>query len=371
MHFIIPQAQLVELIGKIQSIIPSKTVLPILSNILIEAEENSLTIKATDLTVSLVMHTDAKVLKKGSTALPARKFFQLIRELTAPYVEIESSEDLNITIKAGSSRFRLCGMNTSEFPQFPILDQDTWFDISCQKLKEQLSQTVFAAAKDESREALNGTLLVLENQKATFVATDGKRLARNSCEIPFEATEPSQYVIPLKTIEEIIRLLDDNDDGKIVVMRDKIALETPNACIISKLISKNYPDYKKVIPSTEDLSHVRLHKEELITLLKQVSLFITNVHPSALLTFEKGILKIEAASSEVGDSNVSMPIDYNAEPMQIAFNPLYFLDILRHSNDEVISFYFSDAYNPGLFSNDPSSTFVLMPMRIKSPAPVA
>lgn len=371
MHFIIPQSQLVELIGKIQSIIPSKTVLPILSNILIEAEENSLTIKATDLTVSLILHTDAKVLKKGSTALPARKFFQLIRELTAPYVEIEATEDLNIIIKAGSSRFRLCGMDKNEFPKFPMLNQDTWFDISCQKLKEQLSQTVFAAARDENREALNGVLLVMENQKATFVATDGKRLAKNSCSIPFEATESSQYVLPLKTIEEIIRLLDDNDEGKIVLMHDKIALETPNGCIISKLITKSYPDYQKVIPETSNLTHVRLHKEELITLLKQVSLFITTTHPAALLTFESGILKLEAASNEVGDSNVSMPIDYNSDPVQIAFNPLYFLDILRHGNDEVTNFYFSDAYNPGLFKDNPDSTYVLMPMRIKSPAPVS
>lgn len=364
MKVVISKMELVTLIGKIQSIIPPKPAIPILANILFEAVDDQLVLSATDLTVSIRAHADAKVVEEGSITLPAKRFFQLVRELTAPQVEIHlESPDVAI-INSGSSHFKIHGMHKEEFPEMPDLSEGTSLTLTTAVLKEMLTKTGFAAARDDNRQVLNGILMQSSGAAATFIGTDGKKLAKAHTKVDLPPGMQGSFILPIKAVEEIVRLLDAKEESvKLVLMSDKVSIEAGPVLLISKLISGQYPDVSRIIPEKKK-NPVQLHREELISLLRQVSLFTTENNSSVRFTFLPGELHLSAVSGDIGEGKVHMPANYGGEKIEIAFNPIYFLDILRHSKDETINFEVSDSYNPGLLTDSSDALFVLMPMRL-------
>ncbi|GAB4185070.1 MAG: DNA polymerase III subunit beta [Simkaniaceae bacterium] len=364
MKLLISREDLLKLISKVQSIVPSKPAIPVLANILLEASNDELIISATDLTVSVKVFGEAKVEQEGSITVPARRFFQLVRELTASQVEIDCSHEDIAHVHCGSSHFKLNGMHRSEFPNLPAFNESKELLINSEKFKEALMRTSFAAARDDSRHVLNGVLLHLKENALIFVGTDGKRLAKITLEAEVPATEFHEFILPLKGVEEIQKLLEEETQIKLFLMKDKIAVEFDRITLISKLLSGQFPDVDKVIPHRESLTAIALHREELISLLRQISLFTSEMASSVRFVFHDGELHLFANSSEIGEGTVSMPVDYSGPKIEIAFNPFYFLDILRHCKDETVQFYLSDSFNPGLLTDSTSAIFVIMPMRI-------
>jgi len=364
MKAIIQRSELVALIGRLQSIVPTKPIIPVLSNVLVEVSDGSIVLTATDLTVSMRGSASARVLEEGSITLPAKRFFQLIREMTVSEITLESKTDGVALITAGSSHFRLHGMDKNEFPAFPDLSHAENFSIDARKLKELFLKTSFACARDDTRQVLGGVYLEIENEKMTLVGTDGKRLAKAYDEISFYTAEKISMIIPLKAVEEMTRLLDVDEQVHIRLMHDKISLEFEGTTVISKLLVGQFPDFRRVIPKQDTMQKISIHREELISLLKQVALFTSEMSHSVRLVFDKGELKLQAANSDIGEGRVHMPVDYSNERLEIAFNPHYFIDILRHSSDEAVSFGLIDSFNPGSITDSTKSEFILMPMRL-------
>lgn len=360
----ISRLELVNLIGKVQSIVPSKPAIPVLANILLEAKGGRLTLSATDLTVSIKARMEANTQEEGAITLPARRFFGLVRELTSDQVEIACGEDEIVHITAGSSHFRINGMHQSEFPALPNVDEGSELDIKGSFLKDMLSKSAFAAARDDSRHVLNGVLMEVKEEKSTFIGTDGKRLAKVHSPVEFVSIQDRQFLLPLKAVEEMIKMLGNGTDAKLILMDERLALEVDQVCLITKLLSGQYPDVERVIPQRDESSRISLHREELMTLLKQVSLFTSEMSNSVKFIFSDGELKLESSSSDIGEGKVSMPVDYHSEVIEIAFNPGYFIDILKHCRDETVSFSVTDSYNPGLITDSSSALFVIMPMRL-------
>lgn len=363
MKVVIPKDDLVKSISHVQHIISSKPTIPILANILLEASEDQLILYATDLSVSMRCSVSAKIIEPGSLAIPARKFFQLVRELSVAQIKI-SVENNTVIIQAGDSVFRIHGMDKTEFPSLPDLKTSSQISFLSTQLKTLLQKSVFSAAKEESRYILNGVKMEIQNQIATFVGTDGKRLAKTSSSIEIDPSFLGSYILPLKAVDEMIRILDSEDASVIMnVMHDKISLESSNITLYAKLLSGQYPDVEKVIPE-KDSSPIHLHREELMMLLRQISLFTSDTTSSVRFSFDQGALHLSAISRDIGEGNVSMPIDFSKTPFEVAFNPYYFLDILRHCKDETVEFSIQDAYNPGLITDSSSAIFVIMPMRL-------
>jgi len=363
MKVVISKNELLTLIGKIQNIIAHKPAIPILSNVLIEAKDDQLILSATDLTTSMRTFAEAKVIEAGSITLPAKRFFLLIKELSSPQIKISSSNE-TAEITSVSSHFKIKGMLKSEFPTLPDISQATQIPISSLRLKEMLSRTYFSAARDDNRYVLNGIHLSINKQRATFISTDGKRLSKIHTNVDIDPSFEGSYVLPLKATEEMIKML--SDDEQIInlsLMHDKIFLESSNLILITKLLSGQYPDVEKVIPENINTT-MSLHREELITLLKQVSLFTAETTGSVKFIFDDGQLRLSAVSSKIGEGNVTMPVDYFDKSLEIAFNPFYFIDILRHIKDETINFSILNAHNPGLITDTTSAIFVIMPMRL-------
>lgn len=364
MKAVISKIDLVNLIGKIQSIVSAKPAIPILANVLIEATQDQLIVSATDLTVSMRMYVEAKVVEEGAIALPARRFFQLIRELTAPQVKISTQSNELAEITTGTSVFKINGMNKEEFPALPDLSGATEVGFTSSNLKELLSKTAFSSAREDSRYMLNGVQMQVKEQKATFIGTDGKRLAKTFAPVNLEPTVTGAYVIPLKAVEEMIKMLSESDsEVQMSLAHDKVSLECGHTTLITKLLSGQYPDVERVIPSAPAQSFA-IHREELMALLRQVSLFTSESSSSVRFSFETGQLFLSAMSSEIGEGRVSMPVDYAGSKLEIAFNPYFFLDILRHSKDETVRFGLNDPHNPGLITDSTDALFVIMPMRL-------
>lgn len=366
MKVIIQRSELVALIGKIQSVIAAKPAIPILANVLIEALNDQLIISATDLTVSIRAYAEAHVQEEGAITLPARRLFQLIRELTCPQLDIETLSPEVAIIHAATSHFKIQGMHKSEFPQLPDLSEGTQVLVDVTSFKELLTRTAFAAAREDSRQVLNGLLLQKNNQIATFVGTDGKRLAKIESEIEAAASAQSgSYILPLKAVEEMVKILDvKQETAKLILMPDKVALEMGSATLIAKLLNGQYPDISRVIPNKSN-QPIALHREELIALLRQVALFTSEMNHSVRFSFTPGVLHLSAINGEIGEGKVSMPVNYSGPKLDIAFNPHFFLDILRHCKDETVNFSVVDSYNPGLITDSTTAQFVIMPMRLE------
>lgn len=369
MKVVTSKIDLVNAIGKIQSIVPLKPSTPIVGNVLLEAIDDQLVVSGTDLTLSMRCHIEAKVIEQGSIALPARRFFQLIRELTSPQIKISAETTDIAEITTGTSVFRIHGMNKNEFPHFPELSGAPDITLTHQILKEMLSKTAFSAAKEDTRYALNGVQIQIADQKITFTGTDGKRLAKTETEVLAPSSLYGSYVIPLKGVEEMIKTLGDTDSPiSLRLSHDKVSLETNSLILTTKLLVGQYPDVAKVIPSQLGYKFA-IHREELIALLRQISLFTSETTQSVRFTFETGQLHLMAMNNSIGEGRVSMPVDYSGNKMDIAFNPFFFLDILRHIKDETFQFGLNDTHNPGLITDSTKALFVLMPMRLNDVTP--
>lgn len=373
MKFVISTQELNYLISKVFNVVSPKATIPILSNILIEAKNGELILTATDLTVGIRCFTEAKILEEGATTLPAKKFAQLMKELTAVNVEISTNANELTEIVADSSRFKMHGMSRSEFPALPDMSEAKQLKMKQGQLREMFNRTSFAVSREDNRYALTGVFLNVEGNKATFVGTDGKRLARSYLELDADPSLTGSYIVPLKAVDEIAKNLNDEDEEMtLFLMADKIAVQSTDTVVISKLLTGDYPDVDRVIPEKPE-TIVSIHRDELITLLKQVSLFTSDSSNSVRFTFGDGELKLSANTSEIGEGLVKMPVNYEGSKLEVAFNPTYFLDILRHSKGETIKMGVIDAFNPGVITDEkdepimatgPTPVYVLMPMRL-------
>lgn len=363
MKLVISKNDLVQLIGKIQNVVSVKPPMPILSNFLIEAIGDELILTATDLTVGMRCFTDAKILEEGAITLPARYFFQLVKEVPNVPIEISVHTDQRVDIVAGASKFKLHGARKEDFPTLPELHESTSLKISQENLHEAFYKTAFAVSKEDQRFVLTGVFFQVAEGSASFVGTDGKKLAQTKAKVDCDPGLTGSAVIPLKAIEEVQKLLTKEGDVKIYLMSDKIAFETDQGIVISKLLIGEYPDFRRVIPEVIT-TQITLHREELISCLRQVSLFMSEQNSSARFSFTNGELHLSANSMNIGEGDVSMAVNYSGEPFHIAFNPVFFWDILRHIKDETIQLGMVDAYNPGVITDSSSALFIIMPMRL-------
>ena len=364
MRFIVSRSDLQEAAAALQNLVAAKPVLPILSHILVEAKKDELCLTATDLTMGLSFRIPARVMEDGGATLPARRFFQLIRELSNPSLQM-SLEGQTVEIVAGSSHFKLHSLRKEDFPGLPNLNQAVAIKIAQKELRDAFWSTSFAVSREETRYALMGLFLGIKDKQATVVGTDGKRLAKTSFPPAISPDFIGNLTIPIKAVEEIQKLLDDKEEATLYLMADRIAIETGRFLFVTKLLSSEFPNVDRVIPQNCPVK-VNLHREELMSLLRQISLFTGEQNGAVRFLFKNGELLLEAASSDIGEGRVAMPADYSGSDLQIAFNPTYFLDILRHSHDETISLELTDSYNPGLITDSTESLFVIMPMRLQT-----
>src|ERR1700746_482428 len=325
MKFSATKEKLLEGLQQVQNVVSTRTTLPILSNVLLQAKEGAVHLTTTDLDVGVRGSFEANVDKVGATTLPARRFFPIIREFPSRKIPIEVDGKNAASIRSGQSFFKILGLPEEEFPPLPKFENAKVVTIRQKDLRDVLRKTSYAISSDETRYVLNGLLFSLKENKLTLVATDGRRLAMVDIELEIPRSQETDIIVPTKAVTELQRLLTDEGDVKVSVASGQIAFDLNKTLLVSKLIEGNYPNYRQVIPS-EAKERVKLEREIFLNALRRVSLLASDKSNSIKLNFSKNNIDITANTPEVGEAKESLPVAYKGREFSIAFNPEFFME---------------------------------------------
>ncbi len=366
MKLTIGQEEFIKGLQSVQNVVSTRTTLPILSNVLLNAVGNKLKLTATDLDVTITKEVEAKVEKEGSFTLPVKKLLSIAREVGGSHVEVEIGGSQS-TIQSGSFSTRINGLPSEEFPPLPEFSDAKTIKMQQTKMKEMLRRTGYAVSVDENRYVLNGLLMKLGENKITTVATDGRRLAMAEEEAETQGNSSQEVIVPTKAIQELGRLLGDEGEVEIKINENQISFslkgeEERETTIVSKQVEGAYPNYKQVIPA-ESKQRVTMDKEELLHALRRAEIMTSDKSNSVKFSFKENNLTITSISPEVGESTETMAINYAGEETSIAFNPQFFIDPLKALEEEEVYFEFTDQLSPGVIKVNKPFLYVIMPMR--------
>ena len=348
---------------KVQSVVSSRTTLPILSNVLIKAEKDRIRLTATDLDVSVVAGCEAQVVKAGATTLPARRVFSIFKELPGPDVELEVDDKNQASIRSGNSFFKLVGAAEDEFPPLPKLDAAKTYVLEQSTFRDMLRNTAYAASHDESRPMLNGVLLSFKDGKLAVVATDGRRMALHEQEVEFPKGAEADLILPFKTVDELTGTLQSEGQLKILTTAKQVAFEFDDITVISKLVEGTFPNFRQVIPAQAE-EHVVIERETLLNAMHRVSLVSGDNSTSAKLMFTKNKLEISISAPNVGEASETITTKYTGRAITIAFNPDFLMDPLRTLTSDDVTLELTDDMNPGVIKCNIPFLYVIMPMRV-------
>lgn len=365
MKFSATKEKLLEGLQQVQNVVSTRTTLPILSNVLLQAKEGAVHLTTTDLDVGVRGSFEANVDKAGATTLPARRLFTIIRELPSSEILIEVDGKNAASIRSGQSFFKILGLPEEEFPPLPKFENAKVVTMRQKDLHDGLRKTAYAISTDETRYVLNGVLFSFKENKLTLVATDGRRLAMVDIELEFPRSHEADIIVPTKAVTELQRLLTNDGDVKISVGSGQIAFDLNNTLLVSKLIEGNYPNYKQVIPA-EAKERVTLERETFLNSLRRVSLLASDKSNSIKLNFTKNNIEITANTPEVGEARESLPVAYKGREFSVAFNPEFLMAPLRNLAEDEIFFDLIDEMSPGVLKIQTPFLYVLMPMRVSS-----
>ncbi len=349
-------------IRKTINAVNSKTTIPVLSNILLEAADNKLVLTTTDLEVYIRIEIDAEIENPGKTTVPARKFSEIIGALAGDSVTLETNENQHISISCGKSFFKILGLDADEFPKDEELDVSWSFTLPALDFKRMMGKVSYAASLDETRHVLNGLLLSVRSGVLTSVCTDGRRLALLEQNLDGDVPDDFDVILPAKVVSELMKVLDKNDPLTIDLSESRAAFMVEGARLTSKLVEGSYPNYRQVIPASFSHSAV-MPRDELLTVLNRVSMVVSENSASVSLKLENAKMMVSASSVEFGEANEPLQVSYDDQDIEISFNPDFLVDPLRYLEAEQVVIQFNDEFSPISISGDEGFLCVIMPMR--------
>lgn len=352
----------------VQNIITPKSVLPVLSNILIETTKNKLRLTATDLDVGISVLLEANIQEQGAITLPAKRLNDIVRELPEGEVGIVVKKNNVVYIRLESCEFKLMGLPKDEFPKLPEFKDREVIELEQVMFKEMLQLTSFAISHEETRYVLNGLLLDLKKHthKDRFVlkmvATDGRRLALTEKDLDIESKKEAKIIIPYKTIVELQRNL--KDDGKILIIitSNQVFFELDHTTIISRLIEGEFPDYTRVIPAPTE-TKAKIDKQQFLQAIRRASLLTTPDSLAVRLELVNNKLMITKSTPDVGESREEVAVEYQGRDLVIGFNPAYLIDVLRNLSGVFVELELTGPERPGVIRTE-DYIYLIQPMRL-------
>ena len=372
MQFTIERSTLLRSLNHVQGVVERRTTIPILSNVLLQANGGKLGLTATDMDLAIIEGTQAEVAQDGSTTVPAHTLYDIVRKLPeGSQVEIGSGgEQGQLEIKSGRSKLSLTTLPSEDFPVMSDGDLPHSFTISAEMLRGLIDRIWFAMSTEETRYYLSGLYFHAAETDGSpvlrIVATDGHRLARVEVPLPDGAAGVPGVIVPRKAVAEIRKLIDEvEDDVEIALSETKIRFAFGDAVLTSKLIDGTFPDYDRVIPFGNDKT-LEVKRSEFVKAVDLVSTISTEKSRAIKLSLENGSLVLTATSPEAGSAREELDVDYNDGPLEIGFNSKYLLDITQQIEGDEAKFQLSDGASPTLVQDmgDTSALYVLMPMRV-------
>jgi DNA polymerase III subunit beta len=371
MEITVGKMELLRELSATQGVVERKTTIPILSNYLFEAAGDRLALTATDLDLSLRTSCSAKVRKEGSCTIPARKLYDYVKLLPDAELTVKLLENHWVSIRCGRSHTKMVGMARANFPSLPLFPSAGVVKIPAPLLGAMIERTAFAVANEESRYTLNAALLVLKPESITMVATDGHRLAHiERAGENFEGISGEmKTLIPKKAMDELRLLLQARDVETVEFAKDESTLffRIGPRLLTSRQLTGQFPNFEAVLPKDNTRS-ISLHGEELGAAISRVAQFADERSRAVRIKLDKGELKLSASSTEAGESEDSLEISYDGEPLTIGFNAQYIIDFLRTTGTGDVRLELKDAQSAGQLrpaeSDQYKYRYIVMPMRI-------
>lgn len=348
----------------VQNIVEPRQTLPILANVLLETDVETVRITATDLEVGARVAVPAKVAAKGAITIPARKLAEIVRELPAAAVTLRVADNAGITLRCAGSSYKLVGLAPDDFPPVVPASPAAWLTLEAKALRDMLARTSFAVSHDETRYALNGVLFALGGTELRLVATDGHRLAVSMRTIG-EAGKAVSAIVPRKAISEITRVLGAGEEVQLAITENQFVLQMPNFVLTARLIEGQFPNWEAVIPKGHP-GRLVISRTALMAALRRVSVMADERNKPVKLVFGPDSLRLSASSQDLGEAEESLEVDYKGEEFTIGFNSRYVLDGVAPVEGEQVVLHFKDALSPGVIKSVENEGYccVIMPMRI-------
>ena len=356
---------------RIQGVVEKKNTMPILSNMLLTADDKGVEIVATDLEIGLRGRYAAAVDKPGSVTVSAKKMYEIVRELPAENIQVNVEDGNWVKIASGQSQFKLVALPKDEFPALPDVAEDGMIAIEGETLREMIKKTLYAVGENDARYVLNGLFVHMTPAKnglnIRMVGTDGHRLSMIDRVIDAKHKEESM-IIPKKAMMELRRLLEEDSSAaelRLGFSKNHALFKRDGLVMVSKLIDGNYPNYLQVVPA-KSTKKVSVSKDVFTHAVKRVSILSKEKTNAVKLQLEKNRLVLSTNNPEVGEANEELSVDYTGEEITIGFNSRYLMDVLTAMDRANITLELSDALSPCLITEEGDEHYkcVVMPMRV-------
>ena len=367
MRITLEQIRLLKSLQVVERAINDRSALPILANILLEAKEQELILTATDLDVGVRYHLPlSEKSDQGAVTLPARRLTTIVRELPSEPIIIEVKKNHTTALSCGASHFRIPGLPPEDFPVFPHQEHTAAATLSQAVLKTLIAQTAFAMSMEETRFILNGALLRIREGTVTLVATDGRRLAVASSQGASPQPDTSiDVVVPAKTIRELGRLLQEGEDGEVAIapLKDnQLLFQFGAVTVMTRLVDGQFPNHESVIPAPVQTT-LACHRQLLVGAIRRASLMTTATSQAVVFELDKDRLVVSKESTELGSAREELPARYTGAPMTIAFNPEFWLDVLRVLESEDMCVELTTPEKPAVVRL-PNFLYLVLPMKL-------
>ncbi len=373
MRFSITREALQKGLAASAAAVPTRAALPVLSNILIHAEDDAVRLSGTDMSIFVSLSVPAEVSEAGVVALPARQLLEISRVLDDAPVKFatgDGSDDgaaAGVDIECGRSKFRLYGQAPDEFPDFPEVDFASGWEMSAGELQTLIERTSFAVSTEDSRPILNGILWQLREAATVMVATNGHRLAKMSRELDASGSPAEvDLIIPPKALSQVQKLYPADTVLQIARSENHLAFRSADREVFTSLIEGPYPNYEQVIPKDNDKA-ATVNRAGLETAVRRVAVMADDSTRRVRLSFRSGDLGFKVQTPDLGEAEDALSLDYEGEDIQIGFNATYLLEVLRHMPEEDVRMTFKAPERAATFSpasGEPDYLCLVMPLRI-------
>ena len=372
MKFSIERGALLKAVSQAQSVVERRNTIPILANVLIEAEGDNVQFRATDLDIEVVDRTNAQVERAGSTTVAATTLHEIVRKLPDGALVTLTADAAagRLSVEAGRSNFSLATLPKEDFPVMASSEYDANFSAKADVLRRLFDKSKFAISTEETRYYLNGVYMHVadaeDGRVLRCVATDGHRLARIDADLPEGAEAMAGVIVPRKTVGELRKLLDDDDMSIAVsVSETKIRFATPDITLTSKVIDGTFPDYTRVIPQG-NTRRLEVDASEFAQAVDRVATVSSERSRAVKMQLDEDRLVLSVNAPDSGAAEEELAVAYGDDKLEIGFNAKYLLEIASQVDRENAVFMFNSAGDPTLMreGNDQTAVYVVMPMRV-------
>jgi len=367
----IKKEEILKGLQRIQGVVEKKNTMPILSNMLLIADDSGVEIIATDLEIGLRGRYSAEVEKPGAVTVSAKKMYEIVRELPAEDIQIKVEDNNWVKIQSGHSQFKLVGLPKDEYPALPDVPEEGMIVIEGDTLRDMIKKTLYAVGENDARYVLNGLFVHMVQTKGglniRMVGTDGHRLSMIDRAITATHKEES-IIIPKKAMVELRRLLEEDapkTELRLGFSKNHALFKRDGLVMVSKLIDGNYPNYLQVVPA-KSTKKVMVSKDVFTHAVKRVSILSKEKTNAVKMQLEKNRLILSTNNPEVGEATEELGVDYTGEAISIGFNSRYLMDVLSAMDRQTIGLELTDALSPCLITEEGDDNYkcVVMPMRV-------